>query len=92
MRTLIKVTRKDIKNSIANLWTQCPVALAIERALVIERALASLYQLIERQHNRSSLIQAIEDWNFHIPRSVKRFIKRFDAGKPVKPFNFFLES
>ena len=25
------------------------------------------------------------------PRSVKRFIKRFDAKKSVKPFNFFLD-
>lgn len=84
----INVTQDDIDKGQINNCNLCPIALAIKRILKINS-----YNTIFV----SSVIKLLRYWNMEIqkyevisPRSVKRFIQRFDQGKSVKPFNFFL--
>ena len=70
----IHVTRADIRKGILNCL--CPVKLTLER---ITRGTWFVGPFVARQ-----LI------DYPLPRSARRFIKRFDLVLPVKPFKFIL--
>jgi len=80
----IKVTAKHI-NSAGICVYNCPIALAVrEKGLKLD-----VYHFGDNLilHKPSShTLSLFED----LPRSVKRFVKRFDTYKKVKPFNFFI--
>lgn len=77
MNKHIKVTKAHIEAGLQMECKFCPVALAT--MLSLKR------QDIEV---RSSIkVGGIE---YKMTRSVDRFISRFDAGKSVKPFGFWL--
>ena len=81
MRRLIKVTKKHIKNGIPCVDDACPVALAImeaDKALAIEPLVGPEIIWICRK-------------SVMTPQSVYRFVTRFDNGKKVQPFNFYLD-
>lgn len=60
----------------------CAVALAIKEASPCDVYVHSATCVVYRAGNRMSSA---------LPRSAKRFIERFDLGKPVKPFTFTLK-
>lgn len=79
----VKVTKRDIKLGLREDMTRCPVALALHhrkfKAANVCYNLISLDGLWYRPESIPS------------PKSVERFVKRFDAGKPVRPFSFTLK-
>lgn len=84
-RTLVKVKKKHIQNGCKLTMDSCPVSLAICDAsddFSFVKTTGSVISVSMREQ-MNELIDA--------PRSVTRFVKRFDAGKPVKPFNFYLK-
>ena len=85
MRTLITVNRKDIAFgkkyfNDPDREQLCPVAMAISRMtkeVCVEVKRDSI--LVGNRRPRA------------MPRSVIRFIRRFDAKESVKPFKFYLD-
>lgn len=78
MKTLIKVRRKHINEGRPSAAESCPVALAIED---------SGFRFPDV--GGAGLI-FVDGKKYKEPRSVTRFIAKFDEGRKVKPFNFFL--
>lgn len=89
MKKLISVTQKDIDTGIRISCINCPVATALTRDT---GSLCEVFQTHPNQdcelwcHRPGIPIKAIS-----APRSVNRFVKRFDRGLPVKPFRFYFE-
>lgn len=73
----IHVTKKDIKSGKRSSPRLDPIALAIRRATG------------EIVFVGSSFIEIGDNWP-EVKGKVAEFIKRFDEGKKVKPFNFDL--
>ena len=91
MRKLIKVTKKHIKNGIPLDKYKCPVAKAILENVFANYSVRVTSSYIE--------ISAPESWcgyfYYKVPRSVQRFIRKFDSinvkkHKMAQPFNFYL--
>ena len=78
-RVLIKVTEEDIKKGIALRCMNCPIALAVNRSLVFSEKVSV-----------GSRFCHTDKESIPLSRSARRFIRRFDKQKPVKPFNFYL--
>ena len=75
---IIKVTQRDICLGIRGMSSSCPIA----RALNNQTGTNTNYV-----YNHEIIHMGIR---CYCPRSVKRFVKSFDKGRPVKPFNFKL--
>ena len=82
----IEVTLEDINKGKRDNCRKCPVALAVQRVM------PPGYKADIDQDYISYLDKA---GIYHIlcnaPAKVTTFIKRFDAGKPVKPFTFTIK-
>lgn len=77
----VTVTVDDIRDGVAINCTQCPVALALQRAY--PEADASASPLFLRFYgNREIVAFAIT------PDEVRKFISRVDSFKDVEPFSF----
>lgn len=89
MKQLIKVLPKHIKKGKPECMGKCPVALAL-----LEQ---TDYQRVAVDTDEIELVTDENEWFYdnslkvRSPRSVQRFINRFDTGKPVQPFNFYLD-
>lgn len=87
----VDVTQDHIDNGVPLDCYQCPVASAVEDALG-RRAINQEWIRVGGE----AIWLVTHDAGgrhatpYHIPRSVRRFIARFDAGKPVQPFTFIL--
>lgn len=81
------VTQEDIDHG-ARLdgGYNCPVALCIRRAGYSEVRVLPLTISLSHPVGRLGVITR----KLRTPIRVTRFIRRFDSGKPVKPFNFRL--
>lgn len=75
----INVTQRDIDHGKIQDCTDCPVALAIRRSV------GPLYKV-----DVIRSIVVISGKVRCLPREVSEFIRRVDAGLPVKPFSFNL--
>ncbi len=79
---IIKVRKKHIKLGHAHSFEFCPVALAVLDA-EFDDVSVSHWSINGNDLNDNNVrCHAVT------PRSVRRFINRFDKGKKVKPFNF----
>lgn len=90
MRYIIEVTAEDIADGFPGSVASCPVALAVARSLGIRGRWGN----IDVDSNRITIWWS-DDEKWHrtrggLPRSIGRFIKRFDAHEPVKPIRFGL--
>jgi hypothetical protein len=79
----VQVTEDDIEHGDPGSETDCAVARAGARSFGCEF------------HCMSNLIVVGPMWvedraEYDIPRSVRRFIKRYDDGAEVRPFSFTL--
>jgi hypothetical protein len=82
----IKVTLKDIEEGYRGSCYDCPIALAFKRE-VKPTSPIGLDVGAERILHREACT-----WNaYTLPKKAQTFIKRFDGGKPVKPFTFEIE-
>lgn len=87
MRKLIHVTQEHIKAARTDAGYTghtCPVARAVEDAGLSNNGTRVTEDSIQLNYYdfNSQRISA--------PRSVRRFVNRFDQGKPVQPFNFYV--
>ncbi len=73
---LVTVKHEDITNGIPRSCNDCPIALALRR-LFPEAAVHVAYHRI-----------AIDDGRTVTPDIVRKFVKDFDRGRPVEPFEF----
>ena len=85
---IIRVTGEHIAKGIRNDVYSCPIALALKEQLGGEPCAA--YDRIYLGSTESRLARRGKLFQWHMPRSGRRFMHRFDSGKPVKPFNFIL--
>lgn len=78
---LIHVRRRHIERGRPESPSGCPIALAIRQQFDIAppRVDVSVYGIV------------LGYTSFDCPTIAQRFIARFDAGKPVKPFAFVLK-
>jgi hypothetical protein len=87
-RVLISVLRVDIRKGEPKNAENCPVARACKRKLPEYDArvegLASIPQIV--------LTNSTQKWVAFLPmpKTVFNFATSFDAGKPMKPFSFYL--
>lgn len=78
----VTVTQEHIANGSKSDCGHCPVALALLEATGADRVFVG-YGAINT-HNGDKVTC------FMWPRSVTRFVDKFDEGRPVKPFTFKL--
>ena len=80
----VSVTKEDIENGKAQKCSECPVALAIARALGIERVTVTGAVLYSTDPNKRDVYACL-------PPEVRRFIDRFDDGLKCEPSTFTLQ-
>jgi hypothetical protein len=80
---MIRVTQGMIDKGIPGNACLCPVAMAFD-------ALPGFHHVFVLYSNGRAFIgtDPIEVVRFRLPLIARRFIDRFDHGKPVKPFEF----
>lgn len=72
----VKILKTHISKGLPNDALSCPIALALEHA----------YEGVTVNEDTIEL----NGLEFKLPAKAKRFIRRFDDGKEVKPFAFEL--
>lgn len=85
---IITVKAKHIRHGIQETATFCPVALALKEAGIENVSVGN--REINTTYYDNGIIK--EERAYHCPRSVTRFVKKFDrkGKKAVKPFSFKL--
>ena len=82
MKVRVEVTQEDIEKGKRKAGWACPIARAIKRR-------------VPQSRRRDVFVEhALWEVGYHVrplPRTAQRFVKRFDAGEPVKPFAFMTE-
>ncbi len=92
-RVLVKVTAKDIKLGKSDQCFLCPIALALNRALI------PIYKR-HGQHLHAKSAGILPDYvkllrddstamGVSLSERARNFIARFDSQRPVKPFKFY---
>ncbi len=84
-RVIVQVKPKHIKRGIPKAASNCPVAHAIDEAT------PDWCGFVYMEPDSIELVRGDSIYAQQMPRSVERFVRAFDAGKPVKPFAFYLE-
>jgi hypothetical protein len=90
---IVEVKKKHIKNGKPEDCHLCPVALAIKDKLKIkqvENVEVAGHEIIYIYKDEQEDTWQ-DDYEYKCPRSVRRFVKKFDEGKDVKPFKFILK-
>jgi nitrate/TMAO reductase-like tetraheme cytochrome c subunit len=83
----IEVTQKDIDKGLRSSCYECPIAHAFKRK--VKNKIRYGFAV-----NADSIDLVTKDFKWYIhalPKKAQTFIKRFDDGKPVKPFTFEIE-
>jgi len=82
----IFVTKHDIESGDWHSCIGCPLSIAFRRALNHKYVLVGAkYGEVFREEQKDKAI-----FKFNLPLSAQKFIKQYDEGKPVKPFNFWI--
>lgn len=84
----IKVTDNYIKLGIRKLCRNCPVALAIRDTIPHILADVTLHEIYISNKDDIRMNNALV---YHSPTKVVSFVKAFDSGLPVEPFEFELD-
>lgn len=72
----VKVLPRDIENGMRVSCTDCPIARAVKRAV---------------KHTRVRVMSnhvTVGARYYPLPAVARRFVDRFDMGRPVKPITF----
>ena len=86
MKIKFEVSEEDIKKSRRLIKKECR-AFSCPVALALRKKLKCTYEVsVTRDNSYLTCNYEVEN-----PRSVRRFIKKFDEKEPVKAFNFFLD-
>lgn len=81
----INIIKKEINKGIPRNESNCPVALAIYKAV-------KPYQVSVIDTTEVRVFWKENEYNIYpLPLKITKFIKRFDENKPVKPVSFILK-
>ncbi len=91
MKYKVKVTRNHIRAGTPGECCACPVALALDDAFPdfhfdVYMQTAKVYPQGEHWTHNSPTA------SLNLPLAVSRFIRRFDSGRPCRPFTFTVEA
>jgi len=83
----VKVTEEHIAHGYAESCTKCPIALAIreqvkldkEQTIFVRPYVATIY------YNKDESLKFV---SYLLPEAAHQFIKTFDKGREVEPFEF----
>lgn len=84
----IDVTQERIDAGERHSACSCPVALAVADALGITPEMGCIDVDAEGIYLASDGIGSLRRASGPLPRAVRRFVRRFDAGLPVEPTKF----
>lgn len=95
MRKLIKVKQKHINDGNANCPFSCPVALAVcdTLGILLTQNNSTTVGVSKDEFRITKYSYGFAEYpyvHYRVPKSIKRFISKFDRGNEVKPFNFYL--
>ena len=79
----IRVTREDIDNGEAGDCDRCPVALALLRHTNADEVTVGNCG-VDIFHDSGLVV----DYGVDLPEVARDFIKKFDTGRDVEPFEF----
>jgi hypothetical protein len=89
LRFFIRVTKQDIKNGIRSNGCACPVHIALCRSAAFKKAGLIIGAV---GGNTCSLYENVmEELTFKTPTTIMKWITKFDAGAPCKPFSGWFE-
>lgn len=93
MKTLISVNEEHIRNGVPETIDTCPIALAIKEKLGqdIKTVITENYLGYDIYGESSFFGTKLDRIECHQPRSVKKFISKFDKMRTGKPFKFWLK-
>lgn len=83
----IHVTSEHIKNGKVCLADACPIYLALEERTG-DTNIRVRSDHVARITAPSDIMGVVSRRIATLPRSARRFIRKFDMGKPVQPFTF----
>ncbi len=83
-RKLIRVTKEDIEWGRRRQSTQCPVALACQRAGYLHPSVGTTSLSLRCPEDPSQYMTA------KLSSRVAAMVARFDNGRKIKPFSFYL--
>lgn len=87
---IVRVTKHDIRSGVRSDPDSCPVTRALRRTGVIKTPwVGSSMDKNWKTNSYKSLVLDYEE-TIPAPRSVVRFVNRYDNRKPVKPFSFIV--
>lgn len=78
---LIKESRKLLRENTIGRYACCPIALAAQRRLGRPDIHVTQFEIYAQGPYVSR----------ELPRTAKQFIERFDMGKSVEPFAFYID-
>ena len=82
MRRKIVVNADAIEYGVPKNSVLCAVSLAIGPGVHVDYAGFWV---------ETEMREFFSRWTGELPERASRFVRRFDAGRPVKPFSFWLE-
>lgn len=86
IKRIVKVTQEDINEGTAGSSCECPVALALD--LVFNDMGCDIY--VEQNSCELQFLDgSVAEYS---NEQIREFIKKFDNGEPVEPFEFTFES
>lgn len=83
-RIKVQVTAEDIKDGLPHRCSQCPIALAIKRGHNINDVQVAPFGHTEL------LFATVNGHSRPLPPGAAQFVRDFDAGRDVSPFEFDL--
>jgi hypothetical protein len=83
MNVTIQVTQEDINHGLAGDCEECPIALALYRALSVAGVRAGTGGVTLYREGTNAMVA--------LPVAAVRFIGRFDHDELVEPFEFELD-
>ena len=100
MTMTIRVSKEDIAEGTRNSCLDCPVARAIAEyedfpcfeVGIARDGISFAKETFEYGDDLEILSTDMKHYKADTPKVVRKFIKRFDKGRKVKPFSFLLEA
>jgi hypothetical protein len=83
MRFKIQVTNEDIRKGRRGTICHCPIARAVKRELGAAGREVRVFPTLLRFQNRR-----LGQFDICMPSEAKAFVKDFDGGEQVQPFEF----
>jgi hypothetical protein len=80
----VDVTQNDIAHGRRGLCRECPAALAMERAGIVEPRVRNTELWLRTAHEHRLV-------KVRLPESAAKFIDDFDANRTVEPFSFQID-